>query len=63
MRDAFSFSFINFTSQPCYYIRFLVCLVEMNNTYRIMAILKVETDIIANIAARPIGGTGIFVIM
>ena len=63
MRVAFSCLFINFTSQPCYYIRFLVCLVEINNTYRIMAILKVETDIIANIAASPIGRTGIFMIM
>ena len=31
--------------------------------YRITAILKFETDIIANISARPIGWAGIFVMM
>jgi hypothetical protein len=34
-----------------------------SNLYRIVAIFKVETDIIANISASPIGRAGIFVIM
>jgi len=34
----------------------------MTTIYRITAILKVETDIIAN-AASSIGGAGIFVVM
>jgi hypothetical protein len=33
------------------------------NLYRIVAIFKVEMDIIANISASPIGRAGIFVIM
>ena len=36
---------------------------SVHDIYRITAILKVETDIIANISASPIGPTGIFVIM
>ena len=35
----------------------------MKDVYRIMAILKVETDIIANISAIPIERAGIFVII
>jgi hypothetical protein len=36
---------------------------NITDKYRIIAILKVETDIIANISASPIGRAGIFVIM
>ena len=35
----------------------------MNNPHRITTILKVETDIIANIPASPIRRAGIFMIM
>ena len=35
----------------------------MQDIYRIMAVLKVETDIITSIAARPIGRAVILVIM
>jgi hypothetical protein len=36
---------------------------SVHDIHRITAILKVETDIIVNISASPIGPTGIFVIM
>ena len=38
-------------------------LTDNNNKYRVTAILKVETDIIANISASLVGRAGIFVIM
>ena len=38
-------------------------IVNCNDKYRITSILKVETDIIANISASSIGWAGIFVIM
>jgi preprotein translocase subunit SecB len=38
-------------------------LTDNNNKYRVTAILKVETDIIANISASLVGQAGIFVIM
>ena len=42
---------------------FSFALLVRQNKYRIMAILKVETDIIVNISASSIGRAGIFVIM
>ena len=41
----------------------VITIVPKTTTYRITAMLKVETDIIANISASLIGGAGIIVIL
>jgi hypothetical protein len=46
-----------------YTLKLISCWYPIPNKYRITTILKVETDIIANISASHIGRAGIFVIM
>jgi hypothetical protein len=55
-------SILSFEIRKIYMFRILIKKV-LHYKYRITTILKVETDIIANISASSIGQAGIFVIM